>query len=83
CYPNNNNATTSYETQPALTAAPSTSCSACGTITSITESSSPYGGGGYRVAIHLDNGQNTTIVQSTRPAFNVGDRVQILNQPIQ
>ena len=80
CYPNNT--TTSYETQPALTAAPSADCSGCGTITSIDHSSDIYSGG-YQVTVRLDNGQDQVISQSTQPAFRVGDRVQILNQPVQ
>lgn len=84
CYPNRT--TTAYETQPALTAAPSSDCSSCGTITSIDRSGGTYGGtssGAYRVTVRLDNGQDETITQSTQPAFRVGDRVQILNQPVQ
>lgn len=77
CYPNKTT-TTSYETQPALTTAPSADCSACGTIMAINNSN-----GAYQVTVRLDNGQDETITQSTQPAYRVGDRVQILNQPIE
>ena len=75
------NATT-YETQPALAAAPSADCTGCGTITSIDTTDGTYGGSEYRVNIKLDNGGTQAIVQSTQPPFRVGDRVQILNQPV-
>lgn len=71
-----------YETQaplpqPRLAAAPATACSNCGVITAI-QTLSPSD---YQVTVRLDNGSVQTIAQSTQPAFQVGDRVQILSQP--
>lgn len=79
CTPRN---TTTYETQPALAAAPSADCTGCGTITSIDSTDGMYGGNEYRVSIRLDNGGTQAITQSTQPPFRVGDRVQILTQPV-
>lgn len=76
---------TPYQTQPAptlpqprLAAAPASgACSSCGVITSV-QSMSPTD---YQVTIRLDNGSMQTIALPTQPAFQVGDRVQILSQP--
>ncbi|HET8552338.1 MAG TPA: hypothetical protein VFM97_07685 [Gammaproteobacteria bacterium] len=64
--------------QPRLAAAPATgACTNCGVITSV-QSLSPTD---YQVSIRLDNGSVQTIALPTQPAFQVGDRVQILSQP--
>lgn len=63
--------------QPALTAAPVTgACNSCGAITSV-QALAPND---YQVTIRLDNGSVETIHQAAQPAFQVGDRVQVLTQ---
>lgn len=65
------------EVQPTLTSAPSANCTACGTITAIKSVENAY-----QVTVRMDNGRLETITQATQPAFRVGDRVQIVNQPV-
>ncbi|EAR20976.1 hypothetical protein [Nitrococcus mobilis] len=77
------NTTTTYQTQPTLAVAPSAECAGCGAITSIDRTGGVYDDSAYRVSIKLDNGGTQTLTQTTQPPFRVGDRVQILNQPVQ
>ncbi len=77
------NTTTTYQTHPTLTVAPSAECAGCGAITSIDRTGGVYDDSAYRVSIKLDNGGTQTLTQKTQPPFRVGDRVQILNQPVQ
>ncbi|MGH8161970.1 MAG: hypothetical protein ACRESR_07505 [Gammaproteobacteria bacterium] len=59
----------------AITAAPTSApCNSCGTITSI-QAESPTG---YVVTIRMDDGTVRTVRQTKQPAFQVGDRVQLL-----
>ncbi len=60
--------------QYALTAAPTNkACQSCGVVTSVNLSSSVYS-----VSIHMDDGSTRTVHQRKQPAFQVGDRVQVL-----
>lgn len=64
--------------QPTLVAAPTTTaCSNCGVITTI-QTLSPTD---YQVTVRLDNGSVQTIQLPAQPAFQVGDRVEIMSQP--
>lgn len=58
----------------ALTAAPTNkACQSCGVVSSVDLSSNVY-----RVIIQMDDGSVRTVDQQNQPAFQVGDRVQVL-----
>jgi hypothetical protein len=59
----------------AISAAPTNgACKSCGVITAIHEMSPS----GYSVTLKMDNGSTRTVNLTSQPAFQVGDRVQIL-----
>ncbi|HEX5314068.1 MAG TPA: hypothetical protein VFX38_04055 [Gammaproteobacteria bacterium] len=65
------------QSQLVLTAAPTTgTCTSCGVITSV-QTVEPAD---YRVTIRMDTGDMRTLDQAQQPAFQVGDRVQIVTR---
>ena len=66
--------------QLVLAAAPSAGpCNSCGVISSIQV----VNPSDYRVTIHMDTGAMQTLDQPQQPAFQVGDRVQVLKRTSQ